>query len=428
MAIDPIIIILSLFLYVIAIILISPVVFVIFIIKSIPIFFATLIEFWKTINLCNAVSWYMGVLGGTHVQQQSGNGNQNAANDRSRSGHDHWVACLNYATQDIVKFIEGYAHIKLCKIYCDIFKCYYKSIKCIKPNKLGKMLSLYINDMNPCKMFPEIGCSIIILCIPILMTLVMWMIGLLCVLTIPPASFLFIFVMWIVIWPFVIVIPPVIYILGWFLIIFGLPALYVVAWSLILTVPWIFSALGSITGPFLALKVPISMLFLNNHNPLDMWSNAKQSLVQAFRMLKSIDRWTATLSFWNIKIFCGNILDEKEMIKEGRGTINYWDLYVDRCIKESKNVENFKWITSDDIMACSPTATIAIPGVAIVAIMEDTIKQSKDEKLLLIYWNDLNKCMLFHRDFKDNIAEVFLPQVMKVKSDLMSLGPLFRKW
>ena len=38
MAIDPIIIILSLFLYVIAIILISPVVFVIFIIKSIPIF------------------------------------------------------------------------------------------------------------------------------------------------------------------------------------------------------------------------------------------------------------------------------------------------------------------------------------------------------------------------------------------------------
>ena len=60
-----------------------------------------------------------------------------------------------------------------------------------------------------------------------------------------------------------------------------------------------------------------------------------------------------------------------------------------------------------------------ISGVAITAILEDTVRRENIKEL--IYWNEENICKHSNRDPTDNIAHVFLPQLMKVKESMMSL-------
>merc|ERR1712001_51747 len=56
--------------------------------------------------------------------------------------------------------------------------------------------------------------------------------------------------------------------------------------------------------------------------------------------------------------------------------------------------------------------------------LEDTIKrnqQTTKDKKILIYWNEENKCKHSNQDLTDNIANVFLPQLMRVKESMMAL-------
>ena len=58
-------------------------------------------------------------------------------------------------------------------------------------------------------------------------------------------------------------------------------------------------------------------------------------------------------------------------------------------------------------------------GVAIAAILEDTVKRDNNKEL--IYWNEENICRDFNRDQRDNIADVFLPQLMQIKESMLAL-------
>ena len=42
--------------------------------------------------------------------------------------------------------------------------------------------------------------------------------------------------------------------------------------------------------------------------------------------------------------------------------IDYWNLFVERCIQESKDIQKKNWISTDDVVSISSNATIAIPG------------------------------------------------------------------
>ena len=48
---------------------------------------------------------------------------------------------------------------------------------------------------------------------------------------------------------------------------------------------------------------------------------------------------------------------EDEKIK-----IDYWNLFVERCVQESMDIQKKNWISTDDVVSISSTATIAIPG------------------------------------------------------------------
>ena len=66
MAVDPMVIIIAIFLYIMGSIAMTPVIFVTFVLKAFPIFLETLVQFWKNISVMTAVSWYIKVFTGTH--------------------------------------------------------------------------------------------------------------------------------------------------------------------------------------------------------------------------------------------------------------------------------------------------------------------------------------------------------------------------
>jgi len=417
LSVDPIVVILSIFLYIFSVIPLSLGVGIIFIIKAIPIFLGTVNEFSKSINLCKAVSWYLRVLRGGQTESPS----SGRSGDRADSGHTAWISGVKRTTKGLKKCVEGYADIEICEGFKDIIKDYAKLVKGLNPAKLCKLTSSYMTDMSPCKIVPDdVGCSILILWLPILMTFIMWIIGLIFVLTIPPATFLLAFLVWILCWSLVISLPPVFYIAGWIFIIFGIPILYVLLWCFILVGPWIFSILGSVSGPLLAFKIPFTMMTTTYYNPVEMWSNMRRSLIQIAKVLRSVDKMTGKLSICNIRLIPGGS-ETVESVREERGQINYWSLYISRCIKESRRIQSLGWLSHDDILAVSSTATIAIPGVTIIAILLDSIKRIKNEKKVLIYWNEENKCKDSNRDFNDNVANLFMPQLMRVKEALLSV-------
>ena len=54
--------------------------------------------------------------------------------------------------------------------------------------------------------------------------------------------------------------------------------------------------------------------------------------------------------------------------------IKYWDLFVERCQQESVQIQKSNWILADDVLSCSATATIAVPGVAIGMFCEKYVQ------------------------------------------------------
>jgi len=415
--VDPIAVILSIFLYLISLLPMSIGAFIIFIVKAIPIFLGTLKEFWKSINIGKSLTWYRTVIRGTANETSR----SSEGGTRTRSGHDAWTSSLKRSTKGIKRFIEGYANIDICKDYADIIKGYAKFTRHIHPRKLGKLITSYTTDLSLSKLCPEkIDWTILCLWIPLLLSTIMWILGLVLVLTIPPTTFILVLLVWLVFWPAVIVLPPILYMAGWIFIIFGLPLLYILLWCLILVLPWVFVVAGAVCGPLISLKVPFVMLTYNYYNPVDMWSNMRRAFLKIPKMLKSLDKMTASLSLGNIRFFKGND-EEEERSKEDNRKTDYWSLFIIRCIKESKKIQNLGWISKEDIMGASATSVLAIPGVTIVAVLVDSIKKDRKAKSL-IYWDEENKCKDSNRDYTDNVANVFWPQLMKVKEALLSIN------
>ena len=59
--------------------------------------------------------------------------------------------------------------------------------------------------------------------------------------------------------------------------------------------------------------------------------------------------------------------------------------------------------------------------MTIIAVLVDSIKKNKKDKTL-IYWDEENKCKDSNRVLTDNVANLFWPQLMKVKEDLLSVS------
>ena len=55
-------------------------------------------------------------------------------------------------------------------------------------------------------------------------------------------------------------------------------------------------------------------------------------------------------------------VDNAESNIKGERKIEYWNLFFQRCVQESMDIQRKNWISTDDVVSISSTATIAIPG------------------------------------------------------------------
>ena len=418
--VDPIAVIISVFLFLLSLVPVSLGVFVIFAVKAVPIFLGTLVEFWKALNLGKALQWYRRVLTGNDSAAHATSSGSSAA----RSGHAAWTSPLKRATKGVRKFIEGYSNIEICTVYGEKIRNHGRRLKYLDPEKLLRLIGSYMKDFSPRRLVPEdAGAAWLCLWFPLLLSFAIWVVGLALVIVVPPLTFILGFVAWVVCWVPVFVLPPVLYLAGWLFIIFGLPALYVLLWGLILVAPWVFVALGSLTGPVLALAIPFELLYYNFYNPVEMWSGIKRSLRKIPSILLGVDRWTASLALGRFRLSCG--AEEEDPVaqeaKRERTRIDYWDLYVDRCRREARRIQSLGWLSADDIEAASSTACIAIPGTAILAILADSVEKNDKDKTLIL-WNAETECRDSTREMTDNVANVFWPKVMQVKAGLLAVA------
>ena len=178
-----------------------------------PIFLGTLTQFWKSLNISASLAWYKRV-------------------------------------------IENYSKINPLRAYQSKLKGYSSWVKPLKPSTLSKLIGHYCEDFSPLKAVPsDMGFSVLCLWLPILMTFIVWTLGLMLVVTVPPLSFLLALLAWLAGWLVVIPLWPLLYVAGWVFIIFGLPCLYLLVWVAILVCPWLLSIFGALSGPIIALKV-----------------------------------------------------------------------------------------------------------------------------------------------------------------------------
>ena len=55
-------------------------------------------------------------------------------------------------------------------------------------------------------------------------------------------------------------------------------------------------------------------------------------------------------------------IDNLPKTKEDDRIFDYWNLFIERCVQESMDIQRKNWILTDDVVSISSTATIAIPG------------------------------------------------------------------
>ena len=106
--------------------------------------------------------------------------------------------------------------------------------------------------------------------------------------------------------------------------------------------------------------------------------NAKRCLKEVVTISDDIDRQTAKISLCKLRLNCNAPPDTVDTERDIRGVsvlantkpkkpkiINYWDQFVERMKEESLKIQTINWISPDDVMGVSSTATVAIPGVTI---------------------------------------------------------------
>ena len=86
-------------------------------------------------------------------------------------------------------------------MYGEKIRNHARRLKYLHPKKLSNLVKSYLNDFSPRKLVKEnAGAAWLILWIPLLLCYIMWTLGLALVLVVPPLTFLFGLVAWVLCW------------------------------------------------------------------------------------------------------------------------------------------------------------------------------------------------------------------------------------
>ena len=71
---------------------------------------------------------------------------------------------------------------------------------------------------------------------------------------------------------------------------------------------------------------------------------------------------------------------------------------------------------------CIRKIVLIIIFIYLVALLRDTLKKNMEEDpSVIVYWDDDHQCRNANRNTRDNVSNVFLPQLMEVKKSMIKL-------
>merc|ERR1712223_1242580 len=129
-------------------------------------------------------------------------------------------------------------------------------------------------DCNVTRFYPKEGIEIFCLSPCILLVTCFWLIGFVGVLIVTTGLLITGLALWVGGWPVAILLPPSIYLVCWLSLLVLLPTCYVVIWitglvlSVVLTIATI--TFYALSGPLLAVQVPVGFVKHNLLNPAEM--------------------------------------------------------------------------------------------------------------------------------------------------------------
>ena len=386
LALDPITIVMSILFYAYAVIPVSVGVFSILAIKSLPILLKSVVQYCKCNNFVKASKCWC----------------------ESINSFGQWNACQKFSS---------------------FLTCYSEMAEGLNPARIGKALTGYSKDCNVTRCYPKEGIEIFCLSPCILLVTCFWLIGFVGVLIVTTGLLITGLALWVGGWPVAILLPPSIYLVCWLSLLVLLPTCYVVIWitGLVLSVVLTIAAITfyALSGPLLAVQVPVGFVKHNLLNPAEMDLSIMNGLKKPLDITKEADRITKKFSYPGCAALWDHPEPEIEAVKEKEvhKEVNYWELFLERSIREVSKVLKKGWFQHEDIEEASSAAMMAIPGFTIISVLIDSVeKEDKDKSL--IYWSEKAQCTNTRRNHKDNISNHFFPLLLKIKSGLRSCSDL----
>ena len=382
---DPMTIVMSILFYVYAVVPVTVTTVTMALIKAFPILVGTVVEYWKRFNPCTAIR--------------------------------QWA--------DKIKIL---AQWDACGMFNKIITFYFQeAVRLIRqsPDFVTGIAKEYVRENRLKECVPKDPCETIVVSPWLLLVSIFWCVGLVLAILLTILFIIGSVITWVLCWVVVLALPPACYLITWASLLVLLPASYTVLWLFGFTVavlsPWGPLLVLMVSGPILAFKVPYIVFKHNLLNPHELDISFKKGIKKPLIIAKDLDRLTKTYAFrkwsiWEHPEEEQNIHPIEEIFRE----IDYWGLFFERSTQEVLKVTTKNWLTQDDIAEASSTAMVAIPGFTVLAILTDSVKrETRDQSL--IYWDERNQCSERRRNRRDNMANLFFPQLVRLKTGLRQL-------
>ena len=387
---DPVVFIIAVGVYLLAVAPFSAAVFFIFIIRAIPIWLGTIVKFIGILYFFGSRVYH----GEDSNQNEQNPTPQNAPMNKVQSAHASWTIMHKEVARMLAKGIRAYYFLKPLDIFMETITWYAELVTFISPSAYVHIFKTTWADFipqNTNKCVSEMDCCAVICLLPCLAIPYLLM------------TILFLFFFVLVNWAFVLGLFA--WIMGWVLLLLGMPILYLLIWIVIIvTIPFTYAlffteimifffmlpTVSSLFGPFLALKIPYSIIKSNYGVYLELGSSIYASLKVALMILKRLDWFTGLLSLGKCtftKIEFEEVESDVDVemqrpevpaprlagpftpvvspssggqspaqvrrLQSPQRLTAYWDLVVEICRAARQEIVSLNWLEEEDIASAS---------------------------------------------------------------------------
>ena len=290
----------------------------------------------------------------------------------------------------LAKGIRMYYNIKPLDVYTETIEQYANLVEFVSPPAYSHIFKTIGRDFipqNTNRCISEMDWCGIIFCFPFLLVPYLVM------------GFLFLFFFFLVTWGFFLGLCT--WLFGWIILLLGMPIAYLFIWiAIIVLTPCLYAVffaeiiifffympiISSLFGPFIALKIPYTIIKSNLGVYMELGSSIYASLKLAVTILKRLDWFTGSLSLGGCT-FTKVEFDEEDpsdvdiemqraevtVSRQARSVVTpssggqeqvrrvqrpqrlteYWDLVVEVCRAAREEIVNLKWLDEEDIASAS---------------------------------------------------------------------------